>query len=86
MFALGSGTEHWNVGHNNDIVFRTHGLFFAEDIDAFRIETERAVGVLNDVFLGPGLTEMVGKLEIIRMRFDIRILENSFWIICSALY
>lgn len=62
VFALRSGTEHRNVGYNNDIVFRAHGLFFAENIDAFRIETERAIGVLHDVFLGPGLAEMGKKM------------------------
>lgn len=58
VFALWRGAQHGYVGHDDDIVFGAHRLLFAENIDAFRIEAQRAIGILNNILLRPGLTEM----------------------------
>jgi len=55
VFALRGGTQHGNVGHNNHVVFGTHREIFAERVDLAQVVAQRAIVILYDVYLFPGL-------------------------------
>lgn len=56
VFALGGSAEHRNVGHDNDVILRAHRLLLAEHVHALGIKAKRSIWVLNNIFLGPGLS------------------------------
>lgn len=56
MLALRRGTQHGNVGHNDNIVFGSRRQIFAELVNLAQIVAERAIVVLHNVYLFPRLT------------------------------
>lgn len=63
MFTLGGGTEHGDVGHNDDVILGADRLLLAEHVHALRIKAERAIGILDNVLLGPGLAAREKKVQ-----------------------
>lgn len=55
MLTLRGGAQHGNVGYNNHVVFGPHRQIFAERVDLAKIVAQRAIVILYDVHLLPGL-------------------------------
>lgn len=57
MLALRCGTQHGNVGHNDNIIFGSRRQIFTELINLAKIIAQRSIVVLHNVYLFPRLTE-----------------------------
>lgn len=57
MLALRCGTQHGNVGHNDNFIFGSRRQIFTELVNLAKIIAQRSIVVLHNVYLFPRLTE-----------------------------